>query len=1249
MAGPSAIPEDCPCTQTLVFVTLLRLRDRITVMNVNVAEQTKVLLERAAKGRSGVLVVHGVTGAGQADVVSNVRNAVSEVPGGLVLEGRCTGMSSIPFEPMHSIVAALQVSGPEVCDPALLASVASRLSHVNQEVTEPQNVRAVLDQIGGLRDRRLNHFEDLRRLLCDVAGRTTTLLMIHDVHLADEDTLGLINFLVRDADGGVPVIGAATHRAHRPAFVLTLCDDHPCGRSLLRQFEAIRVVESTSVAPLDAHDLSQLMAEPVLSSKLLRITEGLPTRVRALISVLPDELDELVRYRISTLQPDALHTLHMAQANGGPVVPGVLASVADVGWNVVNALQADEFLVEEVVGGQSHVRLNDAYQDHPTLCVEDESQRSIIHGAWADHWTTQHQLTNDESLLGCICDHLLQAGRAEEASTAAIRASHWLAQRGGTQRSVALLDRVLAAGVSDPTPILVATIDAQVALGDFDAALARCGDLVDRADSYVDLRRAQIHGLSGDLDAASKALRTLFESKGVPTSLRSVVLREWADVLVRQGELEEAERLCTEALNASEPLDEMTSLSLHHTQGKIAFWRASYEEARTIYQKVLDDSQRATDTGFRATALHNVGLVDMRTGHYVQSARRIQEALGLFEGCGRYFEAAVCRHNLGIAYEYNQRTALAVAMFEQTIDVFERLGKRANLAGAINSLGDVYLSIGEAWKARRLFQHSLTIAEENGLNYLVAFNALRLGQVDLLDGQSEKAQAHLMRAVAALENQGHHHELAEAHLALAQCALAADDQATTIEHLELLEACGHREATARGWILRARLQADKNPGNAEELLQRAALALEELGQASGVLEASLELVLIERQVGGPATQRLSEVSDLLEQWRKSIPTEHLEAFDELPLVRRVQEVLSPSEEMPSAPQTITSERVSQPVATEPSCYHGMVGRSPKMRALYKVIDRIASADATILLAGESGTGKELVANAIYNASHRANKAFVRVNSAAFVDSLLESELFGHEKGSFTGAVNRKMGAFEQADGGTLFLDEIGDISPKMQVSLLRALQEGEIRRVGGRKPMMVDVRVICATNRDLDAMVEAGTFRQDLYFRIKGLPIALPALRERGDDIVLLAEHILADLEEKHGRAFVLATDAIDLLRVYPWPGNVRELENVLRSVIFFAEGDAITAHDLLHYTSLKEMCEDGESAQGPEPSGPVEDEVIGGGFDLAEAKREMELRYIKRALEQTDGNITKAAELLNMKRPRLSQKIKEYRQKGWL
>ena len=1219
-------------------------------MNVNVAEQTKVLLERAAKGRSGVLVVHGVTGAGQADVVSNVRNAVSEVPGGLVLEGRCTGTSSIPFEPMHTIVAALQMSGPEVCDPALLSSVSSRLSHVNQEDAEPQHVRAVLDQIGGLRDRRLNHFEDLRRLLCDVAGRTTTLLMIHDVHLADEDTLGLIHFLVRDADGGVPVIGAATHRAHRPTFVLTLCDDHPRGRSLLRQFEAIRVVESTSVAPLDADDLSQLIAEPALSSKLLRITEGLPTRVRALVSVLPTELDELIRYRISTLQPDALHTLRMAQANGGSVVPGVLASVADVGWNVVNALQADEFLVGEVVGGQAHVRLNDAYQDNPALCVEDESQGATIHGAWADHWTTQHQLTNDESLLGCICEHLLQAGRVDEAASVAIRASQWLAQRGGTQRSVTLLDRVLAAGVKDPTPVLVAAIDAQVALGDFDAALARCGDLVDRADCYVDLRRAQIHGLSGDLDSASKALRALFESKDVPTSIRSVVLREWADVLVRQGELEEAERLCTNALNTSDPIDEMTTRSLYHTQGKIAFWRASYEEARTIYQNVHDDSQRVTDTGLRATALHNVGLVDMRTGHYSQSARQIQEALGLFEGCGRYFEAAVCRHNLGIAYEYNQRTALAIAMFEQAIDVFERLGKRANLAGAINSLGDVYLSIGGAWKARRLFQHSLTLSEENGLNYLAAFNALRLGQVDLLDGQSEKAQAHLTRAATALESQGHHHELAEAHLALAQCALAADDTATTIQHLESLEACGHREATARGWILRARLQAGKNPGNAEELAQRAALVLEELAQPSGVVEASLVLALIEREAGRPATQRLSEVRDLLEKWRKSIPKEHLEAFDELPLVRQAQDVLVPPDKTPNVPQTTTPKSVSSPVDTEPRSCHGMVGRSPEMRALYNMIDRIASADATILLTGESGTGKELVAKAIFSASHRANKPFVRVNSAAFVDSLLESELFGHEKGSFTGAVTRKVGAFEQAHGGTLFLDEIGDISPKMQVSLLRALQEGEIRRVGGRQPMIVDVRVICATNRDLDAMVEEGTFRQDLYFRVKGLAITLPALRERGDDIGLLAEHILADLKEKHGHAFVLAADAIALLGVHKWPGNVRELENVLRSVIFFAEGDAITAHDLLHYTSLKETREDHESERAePAASGLTEDEVIGGGFDLAEAKREMELRYIKRALVQTDGNITKAAELLNMKRPRLSQKIKEYRQKGWL
>ena len=321
-----------------------------------------------------------------------------------------------------------------------------------------------------------------------------------------------------------------------------------------------------------------------------------------------------------------------------------------------------------------------------------------------------------------------------------------------------------------------------------------------------------------------------------------------------------------------------------------------------------------------------------------------------------------------------------------------------------------------------------------------------------------------------------------------------------------------------------------------------------------------------------------------------------------------------------------------------------------------------------------GTGKELVAEAIHRNSPRADGPFVKLNCAALVESLLLSELFGHERGSFTGAHQRKIGRFEMASGGTIFLDEIGDISPKTQVALLRVLQEREFERVGGGKPIKVDARIIFATNRNLAQMVREGTFREDLYYRLKGISIDLPPLRERPEDIRALAEHFLRQYAAESGSiAKTLSAPALGLLTGYPWPGNIRELENIIRSVALFAEGQVIEASDFDEY---RELFQDSPVLSAPAapvthltiaetpaapsvPAPPVRpepnlpksrtpDEIQGDllmeifaqGVPLPELKKRIQERAIAQALQMTQGNITRAAEVLGMRRPRLSQII---------
>jgi DNA-binding NtrC family response regulator len=307
----------------------------------------------------------------------------------------------------------------------------------------------------------------------------------------------------------------------------------------------------------------------------------------------------------------------------------------------------------------------------------------------------------------------------------------------------------------------------------------------------------------------------------------------------------------------------------------------------------------------------------------------------------------------------------------------------------------------------------------------------------------------------------------------------------------------------------------------------------------------------------------------------------------------------------------------------------LIGRGPAMRAVFETIRKVAETDLTVLIRGESGTGKELVAQALHEASARKSSPFVAVNCAAISRELVESELFGHEKGAFTGADARRAGRFEAAHGGTIFLDEIGDMAPDTQAKVLRVLQERSFERVGGVKPIQVDVRVIAATHRDLEKDVASGRFREDLYYRLKVVEIRLPALRERPEDLPALAEHFLAQVAERLGRERKrLGASAQAALAGYAWPGNARELRNVIEQSAVLASGEEIDAADLL-------------IAGAKPPVGGTADEL-----PFSEAKRVavegFEREFLLRALRANEGNVSRTATAIGMVRQSLQQKIRE-------
>ena len=319
----------------------------------------------------------------------------------------------------------------------------------------------------------------------------------------------------------------------------------------------------------------------------------------------------------------------------------------------------------------------------------------------------------------------------------------------------------------------------------------------------------------------------------------------------------------------------------------------------------------------------------------------------------------------------------------------------------------------------------------------------------------------------------------------------------------------------------------------------------------------------------------------------------------------------------------------------------MVGRSDIMQEVFRLVEQVAPARSTILITGESGTGKELIAKAIHESSLRASRPFVTVNSSNIPSELLESELFGHTRGAFTGAVAAKKGYFEVADGGSIFLDEIGDIPPETQVRLLRVIQEREFTPLGDTSPRRVDVRIIAATNIDLKEAVRQGMFREDLYYRLAVVPIELPPLRDRRQDVLPLAQHFIRKYNEENGRQVSehIAPEVLSLLENYSWPGNVRELENAIERAVVIAPGDEISRE------CLRPEIADPQAARAVvrEGAGASSAIDVGRGVNFYDEVRRFEIDLIRRALDQTGGHQSRAARLLGMNPTTLNSKIKTY------
>jgi two-component system nitrogen regulation response regulator GlnG len=379
------------------------------------------------------------------------------------------------------------------------------------------------------------------------------------------------------------------------------------------------------------------------------------------------------------------------------------------------------------------------------------------------------------------------------------------------------------------------------------------------------------------------------------------------------------------------------------------------------------------------------------------------------------------------------------------------------------------------------------------------------------------------------------------------------------------------------------------------------------------------------------------------------------AFDYLPKPFDLADLLAVVDRALKQPALTAS--APEPVKPHPDDALPLIGRSPAMQEIYRIIARLTTTDLTVMINGESGAGKELVARALHDYGRRRSGPFVAINMAAIPRELIESELFGHERGAFTGATNRHVGRFEQANGGTLFLDEIGDMPPEAQTRLLRVLQEGEFTTVGGRQPIRANARIVAATHRDLRALIRTGQFREDLYYRLNVVPIRLPPLRERPDDIPVLAQHFLNKAQNEGLPAKTIDPPAMAMLAAYRWPGNVRELENLIRRLAALVPQSVITEAILAQELSDHVVIEEAVPVNGsdePDTMAAVVERHVSRllaairesgeeGVLYERALAELERPLIRMTLAETRGNQIRAAALLGLNRNTLRKKIREH------
>lgn len=1232
---------------------------------------------RQASG--GVVVVDGPVGVGKGALLAKVRSELS-TDAGLVLFGRAEPGALSPF-------AALREPAAQAV--AFLESIGQVERFMDRHHLALSVLLPMLAPAGPARPQdKAAFFEALRSFFIDLGRLSPVTLIVDSVEEADDDTRDALRFLAThlfgpDVPGGDPAEGfggvlflaVSTDEADAKTLVRSLCDEHSARR--------------VTIKGLDRQGLLDYLAAHPKLEHLLAATGGRPDDIDELLEAIPDDVATLVLGRVAQQPPAARALLDALAVYARPASTALLARMvgdedAAVAQQLAQLMRA-RLLRRQLRNGE--LLFSFARSQHRRLIsarLTTDARRSA-HTAIA-RALSAHSERHISLPSQLIAHHHLHGATPAEGVSYAIEAAGHLLVTYAYGTAVELLRSALEVANDDARATLLRQlVEAERLRGETRAALHAAQELATFTPGAPDVTRtlAELMAAMGDHTAAlsrlGDALRSLDEQPPAALSEadiheeRAALMAAMAESAYASGQLDRASALATEALTSAGLERPALCTRLRNTLGKIAFSRENFREAAARFDQNFTDAQKHGLLDEVVRARINLGLVWQRQGRFERARGELEAALSGARAAGDVTREALALLNLGTLAQRRGQLYRAVEHLRGAHLLLERLELSTELRRVTWNLANLFTALGDEVRARSYLDRSRALAEAAGSKRGLAFVLLTEGDLASDAGRAGAAVALHQRALDAFKDLGETARVAEMRLKLGWTALSRQDQGLldrVVAQLnlwpngdELLDErvraflAAHALHNSTDAAALAAVQA-----SADMLLERGALE-----DAERCLEA-LATAYDARQDTASAEGARARATDALLVVAERLPPALKVSYLSLPRRRRLFPDIVPQARVSGEHNPAPPARLAPPPARTiawDTRYPRIIGTAPSLLRVFDRLDRVLrGAPSTVLVRGESGTGKELIASAVHEHGARPQGPFVRVNCAALVETLLMSELFGHEKGSFTGALSRKIGRFEMAKGGTIFLDEIGDISPKTQVALLRVLQERTFERVGGAHTLHTDAVVVCATHRNLEQMVADGQFREDLYYRLKTVVLELPSLRERPGDIPVLAEHFLDKLHRSAKRGPThLTAQAANVLMHYGWPGNIRELENMMRTVALFSEGEIV---DTPHLSEFPELFERtiarqtpietswrptvrAESGAAVHNTAPVRTPTAHAAavkalaehsdeLGLRDLKQKLEFDAIAEALRTHRGNITHAANALRMKRPRLSQ-----------